>query len=315
MHSLEFWLTVTGIIAVMTESWFSVREQLGLYHFKDSFNNVTIGILNYCLDLGVKGFVFFVLTWFNKFALFKISYSFSSWFAVIVLQDFAYYWLHRVDHHCRFFWAVHVNHHSSTHFNLTTAIRSSLLQPLYRFVYYIPLALIGFSAIQIIIAFTFCNMWGFFIHTETVGKLGWLDKIFATPSNHRVHHGSNPKYLDKNLGMFLIIWDRMFGTYQKEEEPAVYGLTTNIESDNLNTIIFHEWKNIWKDISKPVSFKHKLQYLFGQPGWSHDGSRKTSRQLREEYFKSNVIPNKYNHAHANEQTHNKMTIKEDEFAC
>lgn len=314
MHNLEFWLTVVGVIAVMIESWFSVRQQLGLYQFKDSFNNVAIGILNYLLDLGVKGFVFFALTWFNKFALFNIGYSLASWVAVIVLQDFAYYWLHRVDHHVRFFWAVHVNHHSSTHFNLTTAIRSSLFQPLYRFVYYIPLALIGFSAIQIIIAFTFCNMWGFFIHTETVGKLGWFDKFFATPSNHRVHHGSNPKYLDKNLGMFLIIWDRMFGTYQAEEEPVVFGLTTNIETDNLDTIIFHEWKNIWKDMGQPIPLKHKLYYLFGQPGWSHDGSRKTSKQMREEYFKLNYFAADKNTAQSNEHLRDEVKINEDEFA-
>ncbi len=286
MSTLEIWLTVIGVVAVMIESFFSTRENLGLYQFKDSFNNAAIGTLNYLLDLSVKGFVFFMLLWFHKFALVPIGYSVASWVAVIILQDFAYYWLHRVDHHVRFFWAVHVNHHSSTHFNFTTAIRSSLLQPLYRFVYYIPLALIGFHPVQIMIAFTICNMWGFFIHTEAIGKLGWLDSVFATPSNHRVHHASNPKYLDKNLGMFLIIWDRMFGTYQKEEEPVVYGLTKNIDNDNLNTIIFHEWKSIREDITQPISWKHKLMYLFGQPGWSHDGSRKTSKQMREEYFKT-----------------------------
>ncbi len=314
MHNIEFWLTIVGIVAVLTESWLSTREQLELYHFKDSFNNISIGILNFLLDLSVKGFVFFILTWFNQFAMFNIGYSLISWIAVIVLQDFAFYWLHRIDHHVRFFWAVHVNHHSSTHFNFSTAIRSSLFQPLYRFVYYIPLALIGFSSMQIVIAFTFCNMWGFFIHTKTIGKLGWMDKVFATPSNHRVHHGSNPKYLDKNLGMFLIVWDRMFGTYQEEEEPVVYGLTTNIENENLSTIIFHEWKNIWTDITKPIPLKHKLHYLFGQPGWSHDGSRKTSKQMREEYFKEKYLAAEDNSTYANRPVHTSCKINEDEFA-
>jgi len=314
VHSLEFWLALIGVLSVMTETFFSVRERLGLYHFTDSVNNVIIGIINYLLDLGMKGFVFFILTWFHKYALFNIGYSLVSWVAIILLQDFVYYWLHRVDHQVRFFWAVHVNHHSSTHFNLTTAVRSSTLQPLYRFFYFIPLALIGFSAFQIILAFTFCNMWGFFIHTKTVGKLGWLDLVFATPSNHRVHHASNPKYLDKNLGMFLIIWDRMFGTYEPEEEKVVFGLTTNIENNNLNTIIFHEWKSIWHDLKKPIGWKQRLMYLFGPPGWSHDGSRNTSKQLRDAYFRKVLYKSEGNNSQKTTDTSNNLKIK-DEFAC
>jgi len=286
MNEAAVWVTVFYIVAIVFESFLSVSEGLTLYDWKDSFVNVLMGCGNFLIDLGMKTVTFFVLNWFHQFAFFEISSVWGSWVTVILLQDFAYYWLHRVDHHCRFFWAIHVNHHSSEKFNFTVAIRSSLLQPLYRFLYYIPVALMGFDAMQIMVAYSLCQIYGFFIHTETVGKLGPLEWILATPSNHRVHHGSNPQYLDKNLGMFLIIWDRIFGTYEKENEKVVYGLTKNIGTNHIPTVIFHEWKEMLRDLRKPVSFKHKLMYVFGPPGWSHDGSRLTSKQIRSGHKKS-----------------------------
>ena len=195
-----------------------------------------------------------------------------------------YYWLHRVDHYCRLFWAVHVTHHNSEEFNLTVGFRSSVFQPLYRFMYFIPIALMGFRGIDILFAYSATQIFGILVHTQTVNKLGFLEYIIVTPSHHRVHHGSNVRYLDKNMGMFLIIWDKLFGTFQAEEtsDPVKYGLTTNIKTYNPITMVFHEWKNIVKDLRKNVPLKAKLMYVFGPPGWSHDGSTKTSRQLRTE---------------------------------
>jgi len=280
MDQVAIWVTVFYIVAIVFESFLSTTEGLNLYDWKDSMLNVLLGTGNFLLDLSMKAVTFFVLNWFHQFAFFEVSSVAWSWILVILLQDFAYYWLHRVDHSCRLFWAVHVNHHSSEKFNFTVAIRSSLLQPLYRWVYYIPVALMGFDAVQIMVAYSVCQIYGFFIHTETIGKLGPLEWIFATPSNHRVHHGSNPQYLDKNLGMLLIIWDRMFGTYATEKDKVVYGLTKNIGTNHIPTVIFHEWKSIISDVRKPVGLKNKLMYIFGPPGWSHDGSRFTSRQIR-----------------------------------
>ncbi len=131
------------------------------------------------------------------------------------------------------------------------------------------------------------QIYGILIHTKTVGKLGFLEWFLSTPSHHRVHHASNVKYLDKNMGMVFIIWDRLFGTFQKEEEAVVYGLTTNIGTYNPFTMVFHEWKAILKDLGTSPSFKNKFMYIFGPPGWSHDGSRKTSNQLRKELNKTN----------------------------
>jgi len=277
-------LTFYPVFAVFIglEVFLSWRSQLQLYHFKDSFTNVTLSIFNGIVDLAVKGIWLFVLLYFNKYAFFHIQNVFLYWFLLFLGQDFCFWLLHYVDHKCRLFWAVHVTHHSSEKFNLTVAIRSSVFQPLYRPIYYIPLALMGFNGVHILFMFAVCNTYGFFIHTDMVGRLGFLEYIFATPSNHRVHHSSNVKYLDKNMGMVLIIWDRLFGTYQKEEEKPKYGLTKSIKNDNPFNVITYEWKNLAKDLKKPLTVRQKFMYIFGPPGWSHDGSSKTTRQLIEE---------------------------------
>jgi sterol desaturase/sphingolipid hydroxylase (fatty acid hydroxylase superfamily) len=199
-----------------------------------------------------------------------------------------YYWLHRVDHYCRLFWAVHVTHHSSEEFNLTVGFRSSVFQPLYRFVYFIPLALIGFKGIDIMFIYAATQIYGILIHTKTIGKLGFIEWFMSTPSHHRVHHASNVKYLDKNMGMVFIIWDRLFGTFEKEDEneKVIYGLTENIKTYHPVKMVFHEWVSIGKDLRKPSSLHHKFMYLFGPPGWSHDGSKKTARQLRTQLAES-----------------------------
>lgn len=183
------------------------------------------------------------------------------------------------------FWAAHVTHHSSEEYNLTVGFRSSVFQPLYRFIYFIPIAFAGFRPEDIMFTYAFTQMWGIFVHTQSVGKL-WkpIEYIMCTPSHHRVHHASNVKYLDKNMGMLLIIWDKIFGTFQKEDEtyePIKYGLTTNIKTVHPVTMVFHEWKNIFHDLRKPIKLKDKFKYVFGPPGWSHDGSTQTSSQMRE----------------------------------
>lgn len=204
------------------------------------------------------------------------------WTILLFAEDFMFYWMHRIDHFCRFFWAVHVTHHSSEEFNLTVGFRSSVFQPLYRFVYFIPLSLVGFDPLDVMFMYAATQIYGILIHTKTVGKLGFLEWFLSTPSHHRVHHGSNIKYLDKNMGMIFIIWDRVFGTFEKEEEVVVFGLTENLKTYNPITMVFHEWGAIFNDIKKQITLKEKFMYVFGPPGWSHDGSRKTSKQLQDE---------------------------------
>jgi sterol desaturase/sphingolipid hydroxylase (fatty acid hydroxylase superfamily) len=206
---------------------------------------------------------------------------------LVLAEDFLYYWLHRFDHEIRLFWAIHVTHHSSEQMNFSVGFRSSVFQPLYRFIYFIPLALMGFTPIDIMFVFSATQIWGIFVHTELIHKMGWLEYIMVTPSHHRVHHASNSKYLDKNMGMFLIIWDKIFGTFQAElpaeqYQPLKYGLTKPLESETPTKVIFHEWNDIRNDLQRTdIGWREKMGYLFGPPGWSHDGSRQTSEELRE----------------------------------
>ncbi len=278
-----FYAIIIGI-----EMLYSHLHRRGLYSTKGTLANVYLTVLNMGLDFLMRTACLFVLNYFFQFR-FVDAYSsvFVYWALLFIAEDFMYYWLHRVDHYCRLFWAVHVTHHSSEEFNLTVGFRSSVFQPLYRFIYFIPLSFLGFKGIDIMFIYSATQIFGILSHTQTVGKLGFLEYIFVTPSHHRVHHASNVIYLDKNMGMVLILWDKLFGTFQKEEEnePVRYGLTKNIDTYNPGTMVFHEWINIFKDLGKKCSIKDKLLYVFGPPGWSHDGSTKTSSQLRAEIKK------------------------------
>lgn len=272
---------------ILLEMVLSHYHHRGLYTFKDTVTNLYLMILNSSIDLLFRAVYVVVFVIMYDYRVFEIASPFWYWFSLIVGMDFLYYWLHRVDHFCRFFWAAHVTHHSSPKFNLTVGFRSSVFQPLYRFVWFIPLALAGFKPLDIVFIFSATQIWGILVHTEYINKMGWLEYFLVTPSHHRVHHAYNPLYLDRNMGMFLIIWDMMFGTFQKElpptEYPAVqYGLSKPIDNPNAFNIVFHEWKNILHDLRQKVSLKAKFMYVFGPPGWSHDGSRQTANQMRDQ---------------------------------
>lgn len=275
------------IIVIGAEILFSYFHEKKYYSVHGTLANIYLTILNLGLDILVRGVCLFVLNYFYQFKFTAIQNQYAYWIILLISQDFMYYWLHRVDHYCRMFWAVHITHHSSEEFNLTVGFRSSVFQPLYRFVYFIPLSFIGFKGIDIMFIYSATQIYGILIHTKTVGKLGFLELFMSTPSHHRVHHASNVKYLDKNMGMVLIIWDKLFGTFVPEDknEKVVYGLTENIKTYHPVKMIFHEWINIFNDLRKPSSLKAKFMYIFGPPGWSHDGSKKTSRQLRNELMK------------------------------
>jgi sterol desaturase/sphingolipid hydroxylase (fatty acid hydroxylase superfamily) len=163
-----------------------------------------------------------------------------------------------------------------------------VFQPLYRFVYFIPLVLVGFKPADIVLMYSITQTYGIIVHTNYIGKLGWLGYVFVTPSHHRVHHASNVPYLDKNMGMCLIIWDRIFGTFQEEleKEPVRYGLTKSLDDRSLTNTLFHEWKAIVHDLKREVDWKTKLKYVVNPPGWSHDGSTQTSNQLRKQEVKN-----------------------------
>lgn len=275
-------------IVIGTEILVSYFHKHQNYSKRGTFENVYLMFLNMGLDILMRGACLLILNFFFQFHFTEIKNQWIYWIALLIGQDFLFYVLHYVDHYCRFFWAVHVTHHSSEEFNLTVGFRSSVFQPLYRFIYFIPLSLLGFEGKDIMFMYSATQIYGILIHTKYIGKLGPLEWILSTPSHHRVHHASNIPYLDKNMGMVLIIWDRLFGTFaeEKEEEPVRFGLTENIQSHNPLHVVFHEWQSIARDVKKTSSFKSKLKYIFAPPGWSHDGSKKTARQLRKDYPKN-----------------------------
>ena len=287
--SIPFYAVLIGL-----ELWLSNKTGRKAYTWRDTLSNVYLTSLNMGLDVVLRGLVFAILSFFflNAWPVFKDINPWLYWFLLFIFEDFAFYWLHRIDHESRFFWAVHVTHHSSQHFNLSTGFRSSVFQPLYRFIYFIPLAALGFAPLDILLMYSITQIYGIIVHTEQVDKLGWLEYILVTPSHHRVHHASNVLYLDKNMGMALIIWDKLFGTFQAEmpEEPVRYGLhkdLTEAERGPVN-LVFHEWRNILQDVKREdLNWSQRWRYVFAAPGWSHDGSRQTARELRAEWQQAN----------------------------
>lgn len=286
--NLIYWAIPAFLILLIAEAIISAIEQRDLFEAKDTFASLAMGVGNVITNLLAKAIVLAVFWYVYKQAgIFKeVLRPDAAWVWIVLFfaEDFSYYWFHRVSHESRFFWASHVVHHSSQRYNLSTALRQTWTGNLSgSFIFWIWLPLIGFHPVMVVAMQSISLIYQFWIHTETIGKLPRpIEFIFNTPSHHRVHHGSDAKYLDRNHAGILIIWDRIFGTFQEEEERPTYGLTTNLNTYNPFRIAFHEWADLWRDFRQPLPLKDRLGYLFGPPGWSHDGSRKTTKSLRAE---------------------------------
>ncbi len=260
-------LGLAFLIAVVSETvWDVIRGTRGT--LRETFANAAIAIVSALLERTIYGLIFIIgLVIASYFALFDLPDTWWTFPLAILVADFTYYWMHRCEHEVRLFWANHSVHHSSPEFNFSTALRISWVDALIEWVFFIPMILIGFSVAETVVGLVVVVAYQSWIHTEKVGKLGWLDKIFNTPSVHRVHHGSNAQYIDKNYGGLLIIWDRMFGTYEPEEEKVIYGITTPLETSNPVRINFHEYLMILRDLRRARSLSNALGYLFRRPGW------------------------------------------------
>jgi sterol desaturase/sphingolipid hydroxylase (fatty acid hydroxylase superfamily) len=190
------------------------------------------------------------------------------WTAAIVGWDFIYYWNHRFMHESRFMWAIHVVHHSSEHYNLSTALRQPVADVLGTFAPYGVLALFGVRPELILQARGWNLLYQYWIHTDTIRSLGPLEQVVNTPALHRVHHGTNRRYIDRNHGSILIIWDRLFGTYQPEDETVIYGLTTNIDTYNPAIVATHEHRDMLDDVRRSKTWNERLSYVLRGPGWA-----------------------------------------------
>lgn len=256
------------------------------YETRDTMASLAMGLGSNVAGLLTAGLVVAATLWAYQHRLFDIPMTaIWAWVALFLLEDLTYYWFHRLSHERRFWWAAHVNHHSSQHYNLSTALRQTWTGGLAgTWVLWLPLALLGFPPAMIAIQKGISLVYQFWIHTEVVGRMPrWFEAVFNTPSHHRVHHARNPRYLDRNYAGILIIWDKLFGTFQPEldEEACRYGIVKNLSGFNVLRVAFHEWIAMGGDVARHP--RHALGYIFGPPGWSHDASRDTSATLRAEW--------------------------------
>lgn len=258
-----------------------VSKRLGrpVHEPTDSAASLAMGVGSLVVGAGwklVELGVYFAL---YRHALFHLGTGPWVVIAAVLADDFAYYWFHRLHHEVRLLWASHVPHHSSQRYNLATALRQSWT-PMTTLPFYAPLAWLGFHPLLLFTVHGANLLYQFWIHTELVDRLGPLEWVFNTPSHHRVHHGANPRYLDRNYGGIFIVWDRLFGSFEPEAEPVRYGLTKNLESRNPLVIAFHEWIDVLRDGLRPAPFRVWWRRLLAPPGWSPDGSSHTARELR-----------------------------------
>jgi sterol desaturase/sphingolipid hydroxylase (fatty acid hydroxylase superfamily) len=272
---------------ILVEMVWARRRALHAYEPRDTAVSLAFGLGSTAIGALAAGAVFALLVLVHGFRLADIGWQWWAWPLCFVLDDLAYYWFHRFAHRVRWFWASHVNHHSSQHYNLSTALRQSWTGFIaLSFVFRLPLALVGFEPAMIVFCGGLNLIYQFWIHTEAIGRLPrWFEAVMNTPSHHRVHHATNPRYLDRNYAGTFIVWDKLFGTFQPEvdDERIRYGIVKQLGSFNLLWAVFHEWIGIAADVWR-APWRYKLAYLWREPGWTHDGSRDTSDTIRARWL-------------------------------
>ena len=295
MHlSLAYWLLIGRLTAIVVEAVLGARGVIRAhYEWKDTFASLSMRVGNVAVNLLMAGIMFGGLQWAYDHRIMTFEMSAATWFVLFLLDDFTYYWFHRISHECRFWWAAHVNHHSSQHYNLSTAARQSWTGVVVgTWMPWIPLGFLGFTPTAILAMQSINLFYQFWLHTEAVDRLpGWFEAIFNTPSHHRVHHASNPRYLDRNYAGVLMIWDRWFGTFEVEraDDPPKYGILHNIDTYNPLRIAFHEWWAMATDLRHVRSLRGVIGTIFGMPGWRADGSGHTSDSVRAAWRRSGEV--------------------------
>lgn len=259
---------------MVLEFFIAKKRGKNFFNFTNSIANINVGIAERLLDTLITGLFFFVYDYLNRhYGMFDIRPSLLLWVALFISTDFIWYWYHRLAHEINLFWAAHIVHHQSEDFNYTVSARITVFQAIIRTGFWSVLPIIGFPAEMIISVLLVHGLYPFFIHTRLVGNLGVLEYIFVTPSHHRVHHASNPEYLDKNYGDVLIIWDKLFGTFKKEESEIVYGLTKSLKSQSFLWQHFHFILELVVAVKREKGFYNKMRKLFGRPDAVDEGIR------------------------------------------
>lgn len=277
------------ILSIIVELVWAKRRAPEGYEPRDTLTSLALGTGSQVAGALTFSLVIAAIVWLHQYRLFDIGYVWWAWPLCFVLDDLAYYAFHRSAHRVRWFWASHVIHHSSQHYNLSTALRQTWTGFFsLAFIFRMPIILIGFPPAMLLFCGGLNLIYQFWIHTEAVRRCPvWFEAVMNTPSHHRVHHGVNPRYLDSNYAGVFIIWDRMFGSFtpERDDDPVRYGIVKQLGSFNLLWAAFHEWVGIGRDMAR-APWRHKLSYLLREPGWSHDGSRDTSDMIRARWERS-----------------------------
>lgn len=283
-------ITPAVLLLLIAEIVYSASSRKGYYSFQDTIANIGTGIGNQCVNLAV---LFFVLKWYGWIYQFAPWHIPNTWYWLILLlllQDFVFYWFHRVGHTINIFWAAHMPHHSSEELNLSVGVRASFTQRLFQFLFFDwILVLIGFSPETVYAVAAVHLFLAFWHHTQVIKRLGWFEKYFVTPSHHRVHHGVNPQYLDKNFSEFLIIWDKIFGTFEEEKEEICYGLTHPPRTWDPIFINFQYWKQLWDDAVAAPYWWDKVRLWFMPLGWRPRGLPQYDKDKRIGYTKAEQV--------------------------
>lgn len=275
-------------ILIGIEVFYDRFAKKGVYRLNDALTNISCGITEQVSGVFAK--VFTVGLYYGVYEYFRLFTVPTEWYWLVLLfllVDFSYYWAHRWSHEVNLFWAGHVVHHQSEEYNLSVALRQGALQKFVTSIIYLPLALLGFDPHWFLVLAAYNTLYQFWIHTQYIGRMGWLEYVFNTPSHHRVHHGRDPKYIDKNHAGSLIIWDRLFGTFQQEEEAPHYGITSPLNSWNPVYAQVQHVGNIWEDFRRVRGFRNKWMVLFGKPGWLPEelGGYRAPSEVSPEYHK------------------------------
>lgn len=275
------------VALILVEMVWAARHHPEKYEPRDTLTSLALGLGSTVAGALAAGAIFAAAQWLYEHRVATVPVTWWAWGLCFVLDDFNYYLFHRSAHRVRWFWASHVNHHTSQHYNLSTALRQTWTGPLAgSFLFRIWPAFIGFHPAMILTVGGVNLVYQFWVHTEAVGRMPrWFEAVFNTPSHHRVHHATNPLYLDRNYAGVFIVWDRLLGTFQREREdlPPVYGIIKQLGSFHLLHTVFHEWRAMLSDFRR-APLRHKLSYLANPPGWSHDSSREGSDTIRARWL-------------------------------
>lgn len=288
----EVALQISGVAVLIYISLALIEIALDLYqrtqHYqlKDTLCSLTMGGFYLGTKLLMKTLTLLIFVWASQHAVFDFSNSWY-WFPVVyVIVDFCFYWLHRFIHEVRFGWAAHVNHHSSQQYNLGgTAFRQSFAEPIMEPFFYAPVVLLGFDPLMTLAAIELNLIYMFWLHTRSIGKLHpAFEWLMSTPSHHRVHHGANVQYLDKNYGGTLIVWDRLFSSFCEENETVKFGIPNQLTTFNPIVASIHGWLELARDVIAAKGVKNRLAYLYMPPGWAPDGKSDTTKQQQRRYY-------------------------------